>query len=103
MEHALVTFKKELGEYCAVCEYVELSMRSMKIDHAEELKDKDSLLDYSKRHNIYLSDCNSTLLSSAVPQYYILNVYRCFETFLQRVYRLIRNYDQVIPLHAILV
>lgn len=94
MEFPLASFKKELGEYCAVCEYVELAMRSMKKDHAGDLESADALMAFSKENNIYLATYDSSLLTSAVPQYYILNVYRCFEAYLKKVYRLIREYEE---------
>lgn len=81
MDNLLANFKKEVGNYCAVCAYIELSLRSMQSEHKGDLKNKDSLLSFSKIYNIYLSNCDPSLLATAVPQYYILNVYRCLNLF----------------------
>lgn len=91
MESLLSSFKNEVGNYCAVCAFIELSLRSMRAEHKDDLENEESFLAFSKMYNICLSTCDPDLLATAVPQYYILNVYRCFESFLQSLYHFIRN------------
>ena len=80
-KNILNNFKKILGQYCAINQFIELSKRCFVLDHEEDMKNRENFIDLATYHSITLTD-------------YIVNVNLCFETFLKDACTQVRKYGK---------
>lgn len=85
-------FKQLIGEYCAINQYIELSLRCFADSYAYTFENPQELehLAYSK--SLSLSHYNATEMLHCISRTYIVNINLCFETFLREVYELLKKY-----------
>lgn len=85
--NCLIEFNKRLGEFDAIVEFTELSVRHF-ISSAEEKGDfKKYLTDQASKHHIIVNDVNQLIYRSRISQSYIISVYQSTELFLNNFIR----------------
>lgn len=78
-------FKKLIGEYDSVNEFIELMVRDFHNNYKSELADPDFLKKKSAEHNIMLTSYKTNVFFQKISTSYIVSVQQCFETFLKEV------------------
>ena len=56
-KNILNNFKKILGQYCAINQFIELSKRCFVLDHEEDMKNRENFIDLATYHSITLTRC----------------------------------------------
>lgn len=79
------SFKKLLGEYDAVSEFIELMVRDFKYRYEDYIMDSKFLENKSKEHNIFITSYDYNIFSNKITTNYIVSVNQCFESFLKDV------------------
>lgn len=93
-KNILNNFKKILGQYCAINQFIELSKRCFVLDHEEGMKNRENFIDLATCHSITLTDYNAENMINAISISYIVNVNLCFETFLKDACAQVRKYGK---------
>lgn len=85
-------FKQLIGEYCAINQYIELSLRCFADDYTNTLKNAQELKNLAHSKSLTLSHYNATEMLHCISRTYIVNINLCFESFLREVYELLKQY-----------
>lgn len=91
-KNILNKFKENLGQYCAINQFVELAKRCFVSDHENEIKDKGSLTALATQNSITLTSYNADMMINLISKSYIINTHLCFETFLKEICTLVHKY-----------
>jgi hypothetical protein len=90
-KNILNNFKRVLGEYCAINQFVELSKRSL-LTEQSILSNRAEFVHFANNNLIALTCYDPQKMVHSLSLSYIVNVHLCFETFLKELYQQIKHY-----------
>lgn len=93
-KNILNKYKKLLGQYCAINQFVELTKRCFVSEHADEIKSKERFVSLATQRSITLTEYDSERIVDLISKSYIVNIHLCFETFLKELCLLLHKYGK---------
>lgn len=87
-------FKKTLGQYCAINQFIELSNRCFISEHGADIADREQFISLATQNAISLTHYDSQAHLKNISRSYIVNVHLCFETFLKDLNEEIKKYGK---------
>lgn len=80
-------FKSRLGEYCSVCQFIELTTKCFDSNYSSILQNTCDFWALCSENGVSLASNDLEKAVTHVPQTYILIIHTCFEEFLQNLYQ----------------
>lgn len=88
----LNSFKDILGQYCAINQFIELSKRCFVSEHAAQLSTREAFIELAIQNHITLTNYDPNYMVNTISKSYIVNVQLCFETFLKKACREVKEF-----------
>ena len=93
-KNVLNRFKDILGQYCAICQFMELSKRCFVNDHAQDIVSREKFICLATKNEVTLTNYDAEAMIYAISRNYIVNVHLCLETFLKEVEEQLKIYGR---------
>lgn len=91
-KNILNNFKVNLGQYCAINQFIELSKRCFVSEHKEQLSTKAAFIELAIQNHMTLQSYSLDKMVNAISRSYIVNVQLCFETFLKNACKEVKEF-----------
>lgn len=96
MDHStrniLNNYKKLLGQYCEVNQFIELTKRCFHSDHRDAMESEKFFKPLAEKYQLTLTSYDNKPGDVIIAKAYIINLHACFEEFLKRLAKSIQKY-----------